>query len=192
MLLAGASGVMGYQFVLPAWGWTLIAVGCAFWIAWRAERELYDDKHSKIECDMALVDVVTKIVGSSNFLIDGNQSKVSETLIRLRELSHLGKLTVWGRRGVTAGTDFHSFPRSEISGPYWYEFEVGYLDFLKDKLGVTSYARGKKEFVSDEIYRDLYFSHIQVEKLWPASAKKTMFRWPLHRVNELPPKPQGH
>jgi hypothetical protein len=58
MLLAGASGVMGYQFILPGWGWALIAVGCAFWIAWRAERELYDEKHSKIECDMAFVDVV--------------------------------------------------------------------------------------------------------------------------------------
>ena len=175
----------GHVIILPAWGWALIAVGCAFWIAWRAERELYDDKHSKIECDMAFVDVVARIVGSSNFIVDGNPSKVSDALIRLRELSHLGKLTVWSRRG-DAGTDVDYFPRSEIPSSYWYEFEVGYLDFLKDKLGVTSYARGKKEFVRDDIYTDLYFSHIQVEKLWPAFPKKTMFRWPIHRVNELP------
>jgi hypothetical protein len=84
LLLAGASGVTGHTIILPAWGWALLAIGCAFWIACRAERKIYDDKHADIKCDTALAQVITRIVGSSDLFSAGNPHKVGEALLSLR------------------------------------------------------------------------------------------------------------
>jgi hypothetical protein len=68
----------GHSVVLPTWGWSLIAVGCAFWIAWRAERQLYNDKNKEVKCDMCLAQVVERAVGTTDFFSSGNPSKVAQ------------------------------------------------------------------------------------------------------------------
>jgi hypothetical protein len=195
LLLVGVSGVSDHTIILPAWGWALLAIGCAFWIAWRAERKIYDDKHADIKCDSTLAQLITRIVGSSDLFSAGNPHKVGEALLSVAELAHQDRLTVWGRRDVVT-SDFGLYPRAKIPGNYWDEFAIDYLEFVRDVRGKTCRARGTlkiiiresatmyiahREVVPDVIYSDLYFSRAQIDKLWPVPRQKFRLRSPLHR-----------
>ncbi len=83
LLLAAATAMSGHVFILPGWLWALVAVGCAFWIAWRAERQLFDDKRSEIKCDMSLAELLGRIVGDELMIDPENKKFTSETLTNL-------------------------------------------------------------------------------------------------------------
>jgi hypothetical protein len=180
----------GRSIVLPSWVWSLIAVGRAFWIAWRAERRLYDDKNEEIKCDISLAKVVERIVGTANFFSSGNPSKVGQALLDLRELALQGKILVWGRRDVQV-SDFKLYPRTEVQSAYWDEFDIDYMEFLKDTRGKTSRVSGTPKLkviksshmyvapmhkaVPDPLYSDLHFSRAQIDKLWPPPRTSSTF-----------------
>jgi hypothetical protein len=190
LLIAAVSGVTGRTIGLPAWGWALIAIGCALWVAWRAERTLYEDKHAEVKCDMPLADVVARIVGSSEI-----NHKVDETFLKLMELAHQDRLAVWGRRDVRT-SDYDLYPRAQIPSSYWDEFGIDYLDYIRDKRGKTERTRSRRGLVvgegvrmyantnvgPDVIYSDLYFSSVQVDKIWPGPRKKLKLQSPFQRV----------
>jgi hypothetical protein len=121
LLLAGASAMIGHPILLPVWAWALVAVGCAFWIAWRAERQLFDDRHAEIKCDVSLLEVLERVDGTK--LTDGrpfdssNRQRIDKTLATIRELAHHQRIKVWGRQDVKSD-NYELCPRSEIPFSY--------------------------------------------------------------------------
>jgi hypothetical protein len=202
LVLVGAGAVSGHTLVLPGWAWALLATGCAFWIAWRAERERYNEKRSEIKCDTAIIEGVERIVGTRDFSSADTPQKLSDALLALREKAHLGEITIWGRRDVK-GRDLAWYPLSKIEHSYWDEYTIDYLTFTDDNKGITvpervagvlvyrnaSDTRQKKivaqktisdsvNGVSVRIYSDLHLSRHQIDKIWPPrAAQRGRFGW---------------
>jgi hypothetical protein len=63
LLGVALSAAVQHQFILPLWLWAFIATGCAFWIAWRAEKQAYLVKHAEVKCDMSLASLLYKVMG---------------------------------------------------------------------------------------------------------------------------------
>jgi hypothetical protein len=166
----------------------MIAVGCSFWIAWRADRQLYDDRRSEIKCDMALLDVLRQITGlnKTELRFADKQLKVDEALVELSENACHRRITIWGRHG-TIPEDYRKRPRTEIEPEYWDTAIISYKGFLLNEEGCTFGNSG----LGVRPYSDLYFSRTQINKMWPQPKARKNLRWPfeikLQSIIALPP-----
>jgi hypothetical protein len=149
LLLTGASAIIGHTILLPQWIWALMAVGCAFWIAWRAEHQLFADRHAEIKCDMSLIEVLERIDGTK--LTDGvmrgrfgavNTQRIDMALTDIRELAHHQRLKVWGRQDIKSN-NYELYPRTEIPPDYWKDFSISYNSLHNDVRGQTFRIAGE-------------------------------------------------
>jgi hypothetical protein len=180
---------------LPGWAWFSIAFVAAISITVRAEWKSYQDKHAKIEPDMPLANAVARIIGSSDLFGGDNPNKTDAALLSLAEKAHLGLIKIWGRRDVSP-RDYERTPRIDIPQAYWDEFATD-MAVLKDVRGRTWRMRGQpktlvvpsgvghgnfKETVPDKIYGDLYFSKVEIDRIWPAPKARIRWQFPFRRT----------
>lgn len=53
-----------------------------------------------------------------------------------------GRITVWGRENAPR-REFSHHPGAKIDPQYWAEFQINFLDFMKDKTGLSSRFAGQ-------------------------------------------------
>jgi hypothetical protein len=186
LLCIAFSAVMQHSFILPLWLWAFIATGCAFWMAWRAEKQAYLAKHAEVKCDVSLEGLLNRVIGDDLSIREAsNMAAVDRLFASIRERAHQKTIKVWGRRTGDLGSNPELFVRNEIPYEYWDEFGISYEEMLADRRGKT--RRVRQEAIPldviapaiDTIYCDLYFSEVQVNCIWPAPKKKLNFKWPI-------------
>jgi hypothetical protein len=186
LVFAVTGSAVGHSILLPTWLWWAAAVLSFAVIAIRAEWKLYQDSMSVVSPDMRLDIALKLIIGSEELRAQENARKVIEALLILREKSHLGLLSVWGRRVLQDG---RQNIRTPIPPEYWECFIIKYVEYgrlseyIYSAIGETSRESGNPSYEEDTIYRDIYFCSHPVRKVWPKPKKSLAFAWPVRLIN---------
>jgi len=184
LVFAMTGSAVGHSIVLPIWVWWAAAVFSFAAIAVRAEWTLYKERMSNVFPDMRLDAALKLIIGSDDLRSQGNARKATDALLILREKSHLGLLSVWGRRVFQ---DECQHLRTPIPPQYWHCFIIKYVEYgrlseyIDSAIGETSRERGNP-LPDDVIYRDIYFCSHQVRNVWPKPKKSLSFAWPVRLI----------
>jgi hypothetical protein len=114
----------------------------------------------------------------------GKAEATGEALITIRERANLGMLHVFGRAGNTWGAHARSVPLSAIPQEHWKDYQIDYLDLLRDDQGMTrSMLHGGSD--GDGIgYSDLRFDLAEVDALWPVRRRRLRWQMPIVRAAE--------
>lgn len=123
-VLISAAGMMAnfLSSPLPAWFWILVlsfGISIAQFKAYTSIRERVGS--TAPIANLPLDGLVSRIVGSADYVATGNPAKVSDALLAIRQAAIFGQIKSWGRSGAEPASNERllHYPLTEIGKDSW-------------------------------------------------------------------------